>query len=497
MIKPHRNINTETAPMFSRHRLRFLAIFAFFLGSLFLGSLFCFPSANANAEEAKPNLIFFLSDDQRADFLGCAGHDIIKTPNIDQLAKEGVRFENAFVTTSICAASRATFLTGLYERGHKYTFGTPAIAREVIDVSYPMLLREAGYRTGFIGKYGVGVERDQTAKMFDVFRSLNRNPYFKKTPTGERHVTQIIGDTAIEFIEESKEGEPFCLSVSFNAAHAEDNDKENHFPWPHVVDGMYDDVTVPKPHLSEPEVFEAHPEFMKNSMNRDRFFWRWDTPEKYQKNIRSYYRMISGIDHVIGRVMKTLETNDLAQNTVIIFAGDNGYYAGSRGFAGKWSHYEESLRVPLIIFDPRLEKTSRGRVDSSLVLNVDVAPTLLALAGVKIPESFQGNDLGPLVRHEATRDWRNDFFCEHLMRNARIPKWEGVRGERYVYAHYFENDYEYLHDLKEDPQQLKNFATDPAYRETLEMMRKRCIELRDTYGSEFNDEDYPSNRKPK
>lgn len=451
----------------------------------------------ATGEEAKPNLIFFLSDDQRSDFLGCAGHEIIKTPNIDQLAKQGCRFENAFVTTSICAASRATFLTGLYERGHKYTFGTPPIAREIVDLSYPMLLKNAGYRTGFTGKYGVGIQRDQTEKMFDFFRPINRSPYFKKTPSGERHVSQLIGDAAIEFINATKKEEPFCLSVSFNAAHAEDNDKENHFPWPHVVDGLYDDVTVPKPHLSEPEVFDAHPEFMKNSMNRDRYFWRWDTPEKYQKNIRSYYRMISGLDHVIGRVMRSLKTKGLAENTVIIFAGDNGYYAGSRGFAGKWSHYEESLRVPLIVYDPRMEESLQGRVNSSLVLNVDVAPTLLALASVKIPESYQGNDLGPLVRNEAIREWRSDFFCEHLMRHPRIPKWEGVRGERYVYAHYFENDFEYLHDLQEDPQQLKNLATDPAYRKTLDQLRKRCVELRDTYGSEFNDEDYPSNRKPK
>ncbi|MCH8148365.1 MAG: sulfatase-like hydrolase/transferase, partial [Planctomycetes bacterium] len=254
---------------------------------------------------------------------------------IDRLAREGVRFENAFVTTSICAASRATILTGLYERTHRYTFGKPPIRSQHSGVSYPALLKKAGYRTGFVGKFGVKIGKDQRNAMFDSFAGIG-HPYFKKQPDGsKRHITQIAGDKAIEFLKSCKKDQPFCLSISFNAPHAEDGDKKNHFPWPKAVDGLYDDVKIPAPRLSDPKIFESQPDFLKKSLNRQRWFWRWDTPEKYQRNVRAYYRMISGVDHVMGRVLDELKTLGFEKNTVILFSGDNGYYKGSRGFAGK------------------------------------------------------------------------------------------------------------------------------------------------------------------
>lgn len=444
-------------------------------------------TASARADDGaagRPNIVFFLADDMRNDFLGCAGHPILRTPTLDRLAAEGVRFENAFVTTSICAASRATLFTSLYERAHGFTFRTPPIAEEYTQRSYPALLRDNGYRTGFIGKFGVGVEAGETERMFDYFRPLNRSPYFKKQPDGSlRHVEEIAGDLAIEFLRDSGREQPFCLSVSFNATHAEDNDKENHYPWPQAMDGLYDDVVVPPPHLSDPEVFESQPQFLKESMNRIRFFWRWDTPEKYQKNIKGYYRMISGNDHVIGRVLDEVERLGLAGDTVVIFSADNGYYAGSRGFAGKWSHYEESLRVPLIIYDPRLPSQQRGRIIDPMALNVDIPATILDLAGVKRPVSYQGRSLLPLVRGETPDDWRTDFFCEHLFDHPDIPKWEGVRDKRYVYARYFEQDppYEFLHDLEKDPQQLQNLASEGSHAAAIQNMRRRCDELREKY----------------
>ncbi len=450
------------------------------------------PARRSHAAD-RPNVIFFLSDDHRADFLGCAGHPILKTPTIDALAAGGVRFENAFVTTSICAASRATFFTGLWERTHKYTFGTPAIAESLTDRSYPALLRRAGYRTGFIGKFGVSVHRDAKQQMFDTFVPLGRSPYFKKQPDGSlRHLSEIAGDRAVEFLRGCRGDQPFCLSVSFNAAHAEDGDKQNHFPWPKAVDGLYEDATIPPPKVST-SFWEGLPEFFHNSMHRDRWFWRWDTPEKYQKNVKAYYRMITGLDRVMGRVLAELKQLGLADDTVVIFFGDNGYYKGSRGFAGKWSHFEESLRVPLVVYDPRLPESQRGRVLAPMALNVDVAATILDVAGVPVPKQYQGRSLAPLIRGEQPDAWRSDFFCEHLMRNAKIPKWEGVRGQRYVYARYFEHpaDGEFLHDLQTDPDQLENFVDDPAYADVLARMRTRCNELRDRLGGPFNDTDFP------
>ncbi len=473
----------------------------FTLAACMLALGLCRPAFADSAKDARPNvppnIIFFLSDDQRDDLLGCAGHPILKTPTIDRLARQGVRFRNAFVTTSICAASRATLFTGLYERSHKYTFGTPPLAAQMTAGSYPALLRRAGYRTGFVGKFGVGVAKGETDAMFDVFVPLNRNPYFKKQPDGSlRHVTEIAGDHAIRFLQSCPKEQPFCLSVSFNAAHAEDSDKKDHYPWPHAEDGLYDDITVPAPRLSEPEVFESQPEFLKKSLNRQRWFWRWDTPEKYQKNIRSYYRMITGLDRVMGRVLAEVEQLGRRENTVVIFMGDNGYYAGSRGFAGKWSHYEESLRVPLVIQDPRVSSALKGRVLEPLALNVDIAATILDLAGVAVPASYQGRSLKPLLYGEQPTDWRQDFFCEHLMNYSEIPKYEGVRGRRWVYARYFQQEpvFEFLHDLEQDPQQLKNLAADPQYAKQLGIMRRRCDELRDSYGGEYSLEKFPSRR---
>jgi arylsulfatase A-like enzyme len=467
--------------------------------SLDMMTLLCILAASSLSAEGRPNIIFFLSDDQNAGFMGCAGHAILKTPTMDRLAKEGVRFENMFVTTSICAASRASILTGLYERTHRYTFRTPALQAQFSKNSYPAVLKRAGFRTGFVGKLGVGIPAAQKKEMFDSIVTLGRNPYFKKQPDGSlRHLSEITGDKAVDFLKTCKAEQPFCLSVSFNAPHAEDNDKKNHYPWPKAMDGLYDDVDIPAPRLSDPAVFESQPEFLRKSLNRERWFWRWDTPEKYQKNARAYYRMISGIDNVMGRVLEEARKLGFAENTVVIFSGDNGYYKGQRGFAGKWSHYEESLRVPLIIHDPRSKPELRNKVASSMSLNLDIPATILSYAGAEIPDTYQGRNLQSIVEGQKPREWRKDFFCEHLMEHPPIPKYEGLRGERYVYARYFQQEpvFEFLHDLKTDPDQLKNLVSSPEHKEVLKMMRQRCDEVRSDIGGEFKPH-APSRKKPK
>lgn len=462
----------------------------FRLATCVVASALC--AAPARSDETppqRPNLLFFLADDQRADCLSCAGHPILRTPRVDGLAAGGVRFAEMFVTTSICAASRASLLTGLVERTHGFTFRTPPLADRFCRGAYPAVLRRAGYHTGHIGKFGVQASAEARAAMFDEFQDLFRNPYFKTQPDGSvRHLTDVTADRAIEFLRRRPGDRPFCLNVWFNAPHAEDSDKENQYPWPPSADGLYVDVEIPPAPLSDSSVFESQPEFLRNSFNRERWFWRWDAPEKYDRNIRAYYRLLSGVDAAVGRVLDELERLGLAENTVVVYSGDNGYYLASRGFAGKWSHYEESLRVPLVIHDPR-PGARRGEVENSLALNIDVAPTLLALAGAT--DDAEANAAQGLDLLAADRDRlaaRRDFFCEHLMDiGAAIPKWEGVHGARYVYARYFEQSppYEFLHDLQADPQQLQNFAADPDYVDVLDRLRARSDELRDEYGGAF------------
>ena len=439
---------------------------------LIAATLFFTSNAISFAEADQPNLVFILSDDHRADFLGCAGHPVVKTPTLDQLAADGVRFANAFVTTSICAASRATLFTGLTERSHGFTFGTPPIHQEWIRNSYPALLQNNGYRTGFVGKFGVRIEGKPDNEMFDWYVPLNRNPYIKTLKGLQRHVSDIIGDEAIDFIKTTAEDQPLCLSVSFNAAHAEDGDKANHYPPPETERELYRDIQVDQPRLVE--TFKDLPLFLQRSMNRDRWYWRWDTQAKYEKNVRNYYRMITGLDRNIGRIIDAIEQSGRGDNTVVIFMGDNGYYKGDRGLAGKWSHFEESLRVPLIVYDSRNPHVNEKRVSQEITLNLDVAPTLLAYAGIELPEHYQGKSLQPLVASLDSGWDRNSFTCEHLMNNPSIPKWEGIRDQRFTYAKYFEQEppFEFLHDRVADPDQRINFASDPDYAEKLNDLRE-------------------------
>ena len=445
------------------------------------------PSAAGGAavkvKNTQPNLLLLYADDQRNHTLGCAGHPIVKTPHIDRLAKEGVRFENAFVTTSTCWVGRACLFTGCYERKHLYRANPGPLAAERCAASYFAVLKRAGYRTGHLGKEHVSLSSESAAAMFDVRRPIRRKPYFKKQADGsERHETQILGDWAKEFLKEQPQDQPFCLQVSFNATHAEDGDKRpgiGHYPWPKVTDGMYEGQQMPLPRLRDPSIYAAQPEFLKQSINRQRYFWRWDTPEKYQTNMRAYFRMLSGIDHVVGRLVKQLEEQGLADNTVIIYTADNGYYLGDRGFAGKWTHYEQSLRVPLVVYDPRLPDPQRGRVLSQMALNSDLASTMIELAGIAAPESHTGRSLVPLVHGKEVSEWRDDFLCEFLAVPGSIPRWEGVRGTDWVYARYFVNGpeeppFEFLHDLRNDPDQLKNLAGDEKHVAALKRMRARC-----------------------
>ena len=448
------------------------------------------PAHPARAED-QPNIVVFVSDDHRADLLGCAGHPVARTPNLDRIAANGHRFSNAFVTTSICAASRATILTGLTERTHRFTFGRPPLAENHCKASYPYQLRNNGYRTGFVGKIGLSVQggRSTINEMFDSFTPLNRSPYFKTLPDGgTRHLTDLTGDKAIEFLQTTDPDTPFCLSVSFNATHAEDGDQEDHYPFPPTEAELFKDLEMPRPRLDGETHFPNQPAFLKSSMNRNRYFWRWDTPEKYQHNYRNYLRMLAGVDRNVGRVIDELERLGIADNTVIIFIGDNGYYMGERGFAGKWSHYEPSLRVPLVIMDPRNSGESSKGVIDDIALNLDLAPTVLALAGAEPQAAHQGRSLLGNIRKPPTPAPAPGFFCEHRMKHPDLPRWEGYRDNQFKYARYIDQpeDGEFLHDLINDPDELVNLINDESHAETLIRMRETCKQLSRAYAGQAN-----------
>ncbi|MEM7143867.1 MAG: sulfatase-like hydrolase/transferase [Verrucomicrobiota bacterium] len=452
--------------------------------TLLLVALCVFPlAAQPQSDETSrfPNIVFFFADDQTTSTLGCYGNPIVQTPNIDRLAAEGTRFDNAFVSHSICWVSRTTILSGLTGR----SFGTasnPDVARpDAVETLYSDILRENGYRTGYFGKWHAKMPKGwKKEDHFDEFEAIGRGPFFKEQPDGSlRHETELIVDRGIAFIREQPKDQPFALNMWFNACHAEDGDRRPgpHFAWPRAVDGMYDDVEIAPARLNDPEIFDALPDFLRTTINRERYFWRWNTPEKYETNMRSYYRMVSGIDGAIGRFMTALDEAGLADNTIIVYSADNGYHMANRGLAGKWSHFEESLRVPLIIMDPRVPKSKQGQVTEAIALNLDLPATFLDWAGAVIPERYQGHSLQPIVTKKTPKDWRTESYHEHFAVRNRIPAFEGLRNADFKYVRYFDHEnHEFLHDLRKDPDELNNLADDPEYAQTLKDMRERTDE---------------------
>ncbi len=444
---------------------------------------------NQLSQDKRPNIIFILTDDQRWDALGYAGNPIIQTPEMDKLAESGAYFRNAIVTTPICAASRASIISGLYERTHKYTFQTGPIREEFMQNSYPEVLKEAGYYTGFFGKFGVNYPK--TDQLFDVVESYDRNTgyhdyrgYYYKTLNGDTvHLTRYTGEKALEFIDHAPTDKPFCLSLSFSAPHAHDPAPLQYF-WQEGPGKLYQNMDMPPAKLSEDKYFEELPLSVREGFNRVRWTWRYDTPEKYQHSVKGYYRMIYGVDLEIASIRNKLKEKGLDKNTVIILMGDNGYFLGERQLAGKWLMYDNSIRVPLIVYDPRV---NRHRDIDEVALNIDVPATIVDLAGAKQPDSWHGKSLVPLVTGERKYFPRDTFLIEHLWEFENIPPSEGVRTDEWKYFRYVNNKSdEELYNLKDDPMETVNLVNDRKYTAVLQKLRSKLDELAQKYADPFS-----------
>lgn len=444
----------------------------------------CLGSIPADAQSVettngkRPNIILLVSDDQRYDTLGAMGNEIIQTPHLDRLAREGIVFDNAFVTTSICAISRATHFSGQYSRRHGILNFSKNFSPEAWSECFPMILKRNGYRIGFIGKFGVG--RDLPADDYDYWAGFpGQGRYYAKTDTEfKQHLNRTMSNQALEFLAGCRGDQPFCLQISFKAAHAQDGEA---WEYPHELryNDLYSDVTIPPP----PTATDAHhaklPAFLQQSEGRRRWQPRFATPERYQKHVKDYYRLITGMDAVIGDIVGKLGELKFAGNTVILFTSDNGYYLGDYGLADKWFMHEPSIRVPLIVYDPRLPAGKRGQRRKEMALNIDLAPTILDLAGCEIPPRMQGRSLRPLMAGDKT-DWRTDFFYEHLFEHELIPKSEGVRSEGWKYVRYVDQDplVEELYDLTNDPHEERNLRHDSKHAAELQKLQARWQQLR-------------------
>ncbi|NDP23118.1 MAG: sulfatase [Paludibacter sp.] len=444
----------------------------------------------------KMNVVFILADDLRWNSLKCMGTDFLITPNIDALAKSGLRFSNAYVTTSISCVSRASILTGQYMSRHGITGFDKNITPQKAGQTYPGLLHNAGYWTGFVGKYGFGKGRvadfDYSAFTEELRHWLPVDPKTKIEELGGGY-TRILGDSihiteknaqdAIRFLKTRPADKPFNLSVSFFATHADDGHPDQYRYQPQS-EKYYQDITIPTSPTATEEALRALPPFISSEKNegRTRWHWRFDTPEKYQKMMKAYFRLLTELDEVVGRIVVELKSEGVYENTLIVFNGDNGYFESDHQLADKWYPYEEALKVPLIIYDPRLPAKLRGKFVYDLALNVDIAPTILSAAGVAVSDSMQGADLSKLYLGKKTKKWRRDYFYEHpfIRDEVFIPSSQALvtLTDKYIiYPHY---NYEEYFNLKNDPKETKNGISKPENQKKIIHLKKRFLGLKES-----------------
>ena len=432
----------------------------------------------------RPNIVFMFCDDLRYDCLGCNGNAIIQTPNIDSLAARGVSFDNVFVTTAICVTSRANLMTGQYAARTGWRFGSmrgKSLTPQQLAVTYPGILREHGYQIGYVGKYHLGAPPDN---FFD-FNGAYEGQGFYLNPDLPEHLTAHMGtqaEAALTQFAENRE-QPFLLTVGFKGPHVQDGETPPFYPFDEKRTGhLYNDVVIPPPPLSDEAFFQAQPEFIRSSanLNRKRWEWRLGTPELYQQSVKGYYRVVSGVDLVVGRITEKLRDLGLSENTVVIFSSEHGVYLGQRGLAGKWLAHEPSIRIPLIVADPRLPAQGGSR-RQQMALTIDMAPTLLEIAGITKANRMQGVSLLPIVRGESPDDWRTEFFYDHLFRPDLIPSSEAVRTERWKYIRYVNREplFEELYDLDNDPLEARNLATEASSQRQLAIMRDKWSRWRE------------------
>lgn len=445
--------------------------------------------AGVTRADDRPNIVFFFTDDQAYDTLGCYGNPDVKTPNIDGLAQRGVVFDRHYNTTAICMASRANVMTGLYEYKSGCNFMHGPLTRDIWQRSYPVLLRSAGYRTGFGGKFGFAVVdhpgEEGSEKSYDHLPVADfdfwvggtgqtsyvtrENKYLAPYADRYPHSTRAYGAAGQDFIRQSvQEGKPFCLSLFFKAPHKPAE------PDP-AFDSVYADTVFRKLPNYGREAGEHLAAQHKLGRQYPRFVqWGYHTDETYQRELRLYHQQIYGIDRAIGMVLEELKRQGLADNTVVLFSSDNGYFNGSHGLGSKVLLYEEGARVPLIIADPRHADAGKARRTEAITGNIDIAATILDLAGVPIPDWMDGVSLQPIVEDSAPRVRDVMTLIQAWGTAGTFSLGVVTEHHKYIYWPYADGmkPGEELFDLQNDPYELKNVVGDAHQQQALAAMQQ-------------------------
>ncbi len=475
-------------------------------------------ATRAATEAERPNILFIMADDHGYQAMSCYGSRVNRTPNLDRIATGGMRFDRCFVTNSICGPSRAVILTGKYSHLNGFVRNGNTFNGQQQTVA--KLLQQTGYQTAMVGKWHL--KSDPTG--FDFWHILiGQGPYYNppmKTPTGvvkhEGYTTEIITDVALDWLKNEREpNKPFFMMYQHKAPH------RNWQPGPGYLD-MYDDVTIPEPDtlfddysgrgtpaktqkmsvakdltardlkLTPPggltdeqlqrwnEAYEPKNEaFQAMNLEGDDLV-RW----KYQRYAKDYLRCIAAVDDNVGRVLDYLDESGLADDTIVIYTSDQGWYLGEHGWFDKRWMYRESFRTPLLVRWPGVTKP--GSLSDDLVMNLDFAETFLDAAGAEIPSDMQGRSLKKILAGDTPADWRQSVYYHYYEFPGAhsVRRHYGVRTDRYKLIYFYEPDVDEweLYDLEKDPQEMTSVYDDPAYADVVRKMKAELRRLRDRYG---------------
>jgi len=491
-------------------------------------------AAMAQESAGRPNILFIMSDDHGYQALSCYGSRVNKTPNLDRIANEGMRFDRCFVTNSICGPSRATILTGKYSHlngfarnGNTFYGGQQHVGK---------LLRQAGYQTAMIGKWHLKSEPTG----FDYYHVLKgQGPYYNpvmRTAGGdvshEGYTTDIITDVALDWLKGKRDGDqPFFLMCHHKAPH------RNWQPGPKYLD-KYDDVKIPEPETLfddysgrgtparqqkmtiakdmnphdlklvrqrarmtdeqratfEQAYAEENEEFAEAELE-GKDLVRW----KYQRYAKDYLRCIDAVDEGVGRILDYLESSGLGKNTVVFYTSDQGWYLGEHGWFDKRWMYEESFRTPLLVRWPG--QVEPGTATDAMAMNLDFAETFLDIAGAPIPDDMQGASLEKVLQGDTPDDWRTSVYYHYYEYPGAhsVRRHYGVRTDRYKLIRFYEPEIDEweLYDLQKDPHEMQSVYAEPAYQDVVAKMKEELERLRDKYGDDGTVAEFPSERQPK
>lgn len=462
---------------------------------LFLGALLFSPELirerPTDAKGPQPNIVFILVDDLRWDELSVAGHPVVKTPNIDRIARDGAMFRNAFMTTPLCSPCRASFLTGQYAKTHGITDNVDRSAASHKLATFPLLLHRAGYDTAFIGKWHMGND-DTPRPGFDRWVSFKGQGSYLNPDINEDgrsikttgYITDLLNGYAVEFIKRPR-NKPFLVYLAHKAIHPEvmqhddgsvDLTQSEHF----IPAARHRNLYLDKPVPRRPNAMrapEGKPALQRRIGDLPPLGPKTGTRDRV---IRERQQTLMAVEEGVGDIFKALKETGQLDNTVFVFTSDNGYFYGEHGLSvERRLAYEESIRLPLLIRYPQAVKA--GTVRDELALNIDLAPTLLSLAGESVPANMQGHSLVPLLKGEQIK-WRDSILIEYYSDRVfpRVLKmgYKAVRTARWKYIHYVELEgMDELYDLETDPYEMKNLISLPRGQQPLREMRRELERL--------------------